>query len=234
MLTTAPRRDGDRVALVGGERGLWCSARWGSAFLYWSADGVVRGLPPRRHRSPPPLPVRGPWRAEGKGAPPRSPSPPPRPLGRPSCPPPPLARRPPLVTPPRPPPPDAPTVAPPAGLVSVPLEVIVGSRLQRCAWYFRFDGCPRPISVPHPSGRRFEWPCWPPRRDRVARLALPMSFTPLLHGPSRHPRPPLRGPTAVRGPGARRWDGGRAPFAVDAGEQNRESRALANERPSHC
>lgn len=108
VLTTAPRRDGDRVALVGGERGLWCSARWGSAFLYWSADGVVRGLPPRRHRSPPPLPVRGPWRAEGKGAPPRSPSPPPRPLGRPSCPPPPLARRPPLVTPPRPPPPRRP------------------------------------------------------------------------------------------------------------------------------
>lgn len=147
---------------------------------------------------------------------------------------PPLHDAPPLSHPPGPPPPDAPTVAPPAGLVSVPLEVIVGSRLQRCAWYFRFDGCPRPISVPHPSGRRFEWPCWPPRRDRVARLALPMSFTPLLHGPSRHPRPPLRGPTAVRGPGARRWDGGRAPFAVDAGEQNRESRALANERPSHC
>lgn len=147
---------------------------------------------------------------------------------------PPCTTPPPCHTPPAPPPPDAPTVAPPAGLVSVPLEVIVGSRLQRCAWYFRFDGCPRPISVPHPSGRRFEWPCWPPRRDRVARLALPMSFTPLLHGPSRHPRPPLRGPTAVRGPGARRWDGGRAPFAVDAGEQNRESRALANERPSHC
>lgn len=171
VLTTASRRDGDRVALVGGAKRLCYSAPWGSAFLYWAEDGVVRGLPPRRHRSPPLLPVRGPWRAEGRGAPPRSPSPP-RPLELPSCPPPPLAR-PPHVTPPRPPPPDAPTVAPPAGLVSVPLEAIVGSRLQRCASYTRFDGCPRPISVPHPSGRRFEWPCWPTRRDRVAPLALP-------------------------------------------------------------